>query len=249
MSIKSALRHMARRIKYGSSATSASYIEFLRGQGVFIGEDCTIYHPENSIIDITAPHLITIGDHVNMTGPVTILSHDYSWSVIKGKTGLMPGNQKAVTIGNNVFIGWGATILCGTTIEDNTIIGAHSIVSGHIDGDSVWAGVPAKRICSLSKYLSKRMEAQEEEAVDFALKYKERFGEYPPFEKMYEFFPLFTKDCNMCPKFSSQTTLMGSERQSKTLLQEGIQQIWPDYDAFLEHCQSMSVSTGSKRES
>lgn len=40
-----------------------------------------------------------------MTGPVTILTHDYSWSVLKKKYGIIYGNQRKTVIGNNVFIG------------------------------------------------------------------------------------------------------------------------------------------------
>ena len=49
-----------------------------------------------------------------MTGPVTILTHDYSWSVLKKKYGIIYGNQRKTVIGNNVFIGGGATILGGS---------------------------------------------------------------------------------------------------------------------------------------
>lgn len=42
-----------------------------------------------------------------MTGPVTILTHDYSWSVLKKKYGIIYGNQRKTVIGNNVFIGGG----------------------------------------------------------------------------------------------------------------------------------------------
>ena len=91
------------------------------------------------------PHLLTIGNHVMITGPVTILTHDYGWSVIKRRYGEILGNQKRVSIGDNVFLGWGCTILAGTTIGANTIIGANSVCSGKIDGNSVYAGNPAKK--------------------------------------------------------------------------------------------------------
>ena len=96
----------------GYRAYSDTYIKELRSKGAVIGEDVTIHYPMRTVIDATAPHLITIGNHVNITGPATILTHDYSWSVVKGKTGEILGNQKPVVIGDNVFIGWGATILC-----------------------------------------------------------------------------------------------------------------------------------------
>ena len=67
----------------GYRATSESYIKYLRKIGAKIGEDVVLYRPLNTTIDIQNPHLLEIGNHVMMTGPVTILTHDYSWSVLK----------------------------------------------------------------------------------------------------------------------------------------------------------------------
>lgn len=136
MSVKDAIRNVYNRLLVNNEG----YLKYLRSKGITIGEDVTFHCPKDTNVDITDPHLLTIGNHVNLTGPITILTHDYGWSVVKGKTGEILGNEKPVTIGNNVFIGWGATILCGTTIEDNVIIGAHAVVSGHVEHDSVWGG-------------------------------------------------------------------------------------------------------------
>lgn len=135
-----ALKDVVRKVYNKLFVSNEGYLKYLRSRGVAIGEDVTFHCPGETHVDVTDPHLLTIGDHVNLTGPVTILTHDFSWSVVKGKTGEILGNEKLVTIGNNVFVGWGATILCGTTIEDNVIIGAHAVVSGHVEGDSVWGG-------------------------------------------------------------------------------------------------------------
>lgn len=135
-----ALRDVVRKVYNKLLVNNEGYLKYLRSRGVTIGEDVTFHCPGDTHVDITDPHLLTIGDHVNLTGPITILTHDYGWSVVKGKTGEILGNEKPVTIGNNVFVGWGATILCGTTIEDNVIIGAHAVVSGHVEGNSVWGG-------------------------------------------------------------------------------------------------------------
>lgn len=135
-----ALKDVVRKVYNKLFVSNEGYLKYLRSRGVAIGEDVTFHCPGETHVDVTDPHLLTIGDHVNLTGPITILTHDYSWSVVKGKTGEILGNEKPVTIGNNVFVGWGATILFGTTIEDNVIIGAHAVVSGHVEGDSVWGG-------------------------------------------------------------------------------------------------------------
>ena len=134
------LKDVARKVYNKLFVNNEGYLKYLRSCGVTIGEDVTFHCPGETHVDVTDPHLLTIGNHVNLTGPITILTHDYSWSVVKGKTGEILGNEKPVTIGNNVFVGWGATILCGTTIEDNVIIGAHAVVSGQVEGDSVWGG-------------------------------------------------------------------------------------------------------------
>lgn len=54
-----------------------------------------------------------------------------------------------VTIGNNVWIGGGTTILPGVTIGDNCTIGAGSVVSRDIPADSVAVGNPCRVIRKL----------------------------------------------------------------------------------------------------
>lgn len=71
-------RDILKRLMYGYRASSSSYVDKLRSLGASIGDDVTIYFPENTTIDTTAPHLISIGNHVKVTGPITILTHDYS---------------------------------------------------------------------------------------------------------------------------------------------------------------------------
>lgn len=51
-----------------------------------------------------------------------------------------------ITIGNDVWIGGGATILPGVTIGDNVVIGAGSVVTHDIESGSVVAGNPARPI-------------------------------------------------------------------------------------------------------
>ena len=152
----------------GYKATSESYITYLRKIGVQVGEDVVLYRPLNTTIDVQNPHLLEIGNHVMMTGPVTILTHDYSWSVLKRKYGEIVGNQKYTVLKDNIFIGWGATILAGSYIGENTIIGAGSVVSGHLEGNAVYAGNPARRILSIDEYYQKRKSKQIEEAVAYS---------------------------------------------------------------------------------
>ena len=52
--------------------------------------------------------------------------------------------QENITIGNNVFVGAGCTILPGTTIEDNVVVGANSLVKGVLKANSVYYGTPCR---------------------------------------------------------------------------------------------------------
>ena len=52
--------------------------------------------------------------------------------------------SKPVTVGNNVWIGVGATVLAGVTIGDNSVIGAGSVVTKDIPANVVAAGVPCR---------------------------------------------------------------------------------------------------------
>ena len=56
---------------------------------------------------------------------------------------------------NNVFIGSGTRILYNTRIGNNVIIGSDSLVTKDIPDNSVYAGVPARRICSFEEYVEK----------------------------------------------------------------------------------------------
>ncbi len=48
-----------------------------------IGNDVEVYVPSKTLIDEQYPWMITIGNHVRITEGVKILTHDYSWFVIK----------------------------------------------------------------------------------------------------------------------------------------------------------------------
>lgn len=187
----------------GYKATEKSYIKHLKKIGIKVGRNVHIYRPFNTTIDIQNPHLLTIGNDVQITGPVTILTHDYGWSVLKKKYGIIYGNQRKTIIGNNVFIGWGATILGGSHIGDNVIIGANSVVSGNVDSNSVYAGNPARKLMTLEEYRDKREKRQLNEAVEYVLEYKKRFKTYPPEEKMDEYLFLF-KPSRIYTKYRSQ---------------------------------------------
>ena len=132
--------------------------------GATIGNNVTVYSAKNTTIDETSLQHIFIGDNTQITAGVIILAHDYSYSVLGNIYGELPRQQKDTIIGKNVFIGMNSIILMGSNIGDNVIIGAGSVVSGHIPSNTVCAGNPAKIICSLDQFLVKGRTRFEESA-------------------------------------------------------------------------------------
>jgi acetyltransferase-like isoleucine patch superfamily enzyme len=54
--------------------------------------------------------------------------------------------KRDVKIGHNVWMGYGACILRGATVGDNSVIGTSSVVTGDVPANAVVGGIPAKLI-------------------------------------------------------------------------------------------------------
>ena len=109
----------------------------LVAQGLQLGEGTHIGHP--IYIDQLHPWLITIDDYA-MLGPyVAIITHDASLNQHTGQTRL-----GRVTVGKRVHIGVGAILLPGTSIGDDSVVGAAAVVHGDIPPGSLVIGNPAK---------------------------------------------------------------------------------------------------------
>jgi acetyltransferase-like isoleucine patch superfamily enzyme len=91
---------------------------------------------------------IAFGNNCLMSWDTTIMDTDFhSITFNNMSTNLI---SKPIKIGNKVWIGLGATILKGSHIKENTVIGAKSlIVPKEFNSNSLIAGIPAKTIKSI----------------------------------------------------------------------------------------------------
>ncbi len=234
------IKNFLRKIILKEKANSEEYVKYLRKKGVDIGQNVHFYSPQHTFVDPTAPWLISIGDNVNITHGVIIITHDYSWSVIKKRPdtkGRILGAQSPVTIGNNVFIGMNAVITRGVTVGNNVIIGAGSVVTKDCESDSVYAGSPAKRIMSLKEFTQKREQLQFNEARKLALVYRKKFGKDPPKEIFTEYFTLFCKpqDAEQVSKFVYQMQTGGNYEDTVAYMNSH-EPMFESYEAFLDVC-------------
>ena len=114
--------------------------------GVKYGNNLKLY---NATFDENYGYLIEIGDNCTLTN-CAILSHDASPRPFENCSRLGP-----VTIGDNVFIGYGSIVLPGVNIGNNVVIGAGSVVNKDIPSDSIAVGVPAKVIKDTDDFVKK----------------------------------------------------------------------------------------------
>jgi carbonic anhydrase/acetyltransferase-like protein (isoleucine patch superfamily) len=129
----------------------------LRGDinDIIIGEksniqDGSVLHVTNNLPCIVEP-MVSVGHHVNLHG-----------CTVKGGT----------------LIGIGAIVLSGAVVEKNCIIAAGAVIKENFitEPDSLYAGVPAKKIRNLSRDEIQKNYAMVEKYVKLAEIYRQRQG-------------------------------------------------------------------------
>lgn len=126
------------------ASSSQARIKYLRKKGVKIGVGCRVYSMKFS----TEPFLIEIGDNVVISAGTEFITHD--GSVVLFKKEIQGQVFGKIKIGNNVFFGINCLILYNTTIGDNCVVGAGSVLRGQFPDNSVIFGNPAKVIMQTS---------------------------------------------------------------------------------------------------
>ena len=91
---------------------------------------------------------VKIDDYCIISPNVVIAHHSTVGQACLVST--LTGVGASIKIENNVFIGMGCTIVTGLSfIGENSIIGAGAVVLKNTDKNSVYAGVPAKKISTI----------------------------------------------------------------------------------------------------
>lgn len=152
-------------VLYPNTYSNKRLISYLRSKGAIIGANTRFISPRNCAIDPGRLDYIKIGDNCCLS-VASIIAHDYSWYVFLEAFGdILPDSGGEIIIGNNCFIGYQALILKDTKIGDNVIIGARSVVKGDIPSNSVWAGVPARQICTLEELYNRKCKDRLKDAI------------------------------------------------------------------------------------
>ena len=104
------------------------------GDHTRIGLHCTVIGP------------VTIGSHVNLAQGITVTALNHNFEDAGLRIDEQGVSTKAVTIGDDVWIGTNAVILPGVTIGRHVVVAAGAVVTKDVPAHTLVAGVPAKVI-------------------------------------------------------------------------------------------------------
>jgi|ERR1041385_5900434 carbonic anhydrase/acetyltransferase-like protein (isoleucine patch superfamily) len=123
---------------------------------VVCGDQCSFWF--NAVVrgDVNS---IRMGDKVNVQDGA-IVHCTYNKTIVSIGNNVSIGHNAIVhgcIIHDNVLVGMGAIVMDNAVIGSNTIIGAGALVTEgmQVEPNSVYAGIPAKKIKSISPELSK----------------------------------------------------------------------------------------------
>jgi len=123
-------------------------VENAREMGMIVGENCRFF----SLMVLSEPFLVEIGDNVIVSTDVIFLTHDGGVFLFLDEVPNLRGHYGRIKIGNNCFIGSGSIILPNVAIGNNCIVGPGAVVMQSVPDGSVIMGNPAKVIFKTELY-------------------------------------------------------------------------------------------------
>jgi acetyltransferase-like isoleucine patch superfamily enzyme len=104
------------------------------GAKTVIGQECTI----------SAFQHVSIGRECILADRVMLIDFDHGVTEVERPIRLQGIYKRDVRVGNNVWIGYGACVLRGITVGDNSIVGTSAVLTHDVPANAVVGGVPAR---------------------------------------------------------------------------------------------------------
>ncbi len=104
------------------------------GAKTVIGQECTI----------SAYQQVRIGEECVIADRAMFIDFDHGVVEVERPIRLQGIYMRDVEVGSNVWIGYGACILRGVRVGDNSIVGTNSVVTKDVPANAVVAGIPAR---------------------------------------------------------------------------------------------------------
>ena len=106
------------------------------GEKTVLGQECTI----------SAYQHISIGEQCVIADRAMFIDFDHGVVEVERPIRAQGIYKRDVEVGSNVWIGYGACILRGVRVGDNSIVGTNSVVTKDVPANAVVAGIPARVI-------------------------------------------------------------------------------------------------------
>jgi acetyltransferase-like isoleucine patch superfamily enzyme len=106
------------------------------GAKTVMGQECTI----------SAYQRVRIGNECVIADRAMFIDFDHGIVEVERPIRLQGIYKRDVEVGNNVWIGYGACILRGVSVGDNSVIGTNSVVTKDVPANAVVGGIPARII-------------------------------------------------------------------------------------------------------
>lgn len=99
-----------------------------------LGQECTI----------SAYQHVRIGEQCVIADRAMFIDFDHGVVEVERPIRLQGIYKRDVEVGSNVWIGYGACILRGVRVGDNSVIGTNSVVTKDVPANAVVGGIPAR---------------------------------------------------------------------------------------------------------
>lgn len=104
------------------------------GAKTVLGQECTI----------SAFQHVSIGRECILADRVMLIDFDHGVVEVDRPIREQGIYKRDVRVGHNCWLGYGACILRGVTVGDNSIVGTSAVVTRDVPGNTVVAGIPAR---------------------------------------------------------------------------------------------------------
>jgi acetyltransferase-like isoleucine patch superfamily enzyme len=104
------------------------------GAKTVIGQECTI----------SAYRRVRIGEQCVIADRAMFIDFDHGVVEVERPIRLQGIYMRDVAVGSNVWIGYGACVLRGIRVGDNSIVGTNAVVTKDVPQNAVVGGVPAR---------------------------------------------------------------------------------------------------------
>jgi acetyltransferase-like isoleucine patch superfamily enzyme len=110
--------------------------EFALGAKSVMGQECTI----------SAYKHVSIGRECIIADRVMMIDFDHGMVEVERPIREQGIYKRNVDVGHNVWIGYGACLLRGVQVGDNSVVGTSAVVTADVPANAVVAGIPARLI-------------------------------------------------------------------------------------------------------